>query len=375
MSTEEYNGDQLVIVCVLFLILTWTTVALRCFVRMGLTDTFQIDDWLMVTAQIVFTISCSFILRGVHYGIGRHNAAVDQPDEIQALMYQALATLTYVANMMFIKLSICVLLLRIAIRPLYIWILRISMVVVGLWSLAIFLYDIFQCTPVQAQWDYTIHTYKCVGPNSIVSAAYAISVMTILSDWLYALLPIPMIWNINMTAQAKFTVGIILSLGIFASIATLIRMRFLIDLTNVDDILYAGTNPMIWTLVEPGVAIVAASLITIRPLLRKLNFRGFVTTNQTPAGRREGPYGHSISLRDNVVHGSGSWNTTTSTSGENLRRFSVNRLTHEEAGKQVSTITSETLMSDGNSDEYILGENRIQKTVDVTVVHSSKERS
>jgi hypothetical protein len=32
---------------------------------------------------------------------------------------------------------------------------------------------------------------------------------------------------------------------------------------------------MVWTLVEPGVAITAASLITIRPLLRALNISGF----------------------------------------------------------------------------------------------------
>lgn len=32
---------------------------------------------------------------------------------------------------------------------------------------------------------------------------------------------------------------------------------------------------MFWTLVEPGVAITAASLVTIRPLLRSLNVAGF----------------------------------------------------------------------------------------------------
>lgn len=39
---------------------------------------------------------------------------------------------------------------------------------------------------------------------------------------------------------------------------------------------------MVWTLVEPGVAIVAASLVTVRPLLRLLRLRGFHSTGQTP---------------------------------------------------------------------------------------------
>ena len=38
---------------------------------------------------------------------------------------------------------------------------------------------------------------------------------------------------------------------------------------------------MVWTLVEPGVAIVAASLATIRPLLRAWHIRGFNSTRRT----------------------------------------------------------------------------------------------
>ncbi|KAK0111610.1 hypothetical protein ONS95_001956 [Cadophora gregata] len=177
--------------------------------------------------------------------------------------------------MMTLKLSIAIFLLRIAVRPLYIWILRSSIVVVAIWSFVIFMYDIFQCLPVQAQWDFTIEHPKCVTGTSFVAAAYSISVMTIVTDWLYALLPIPMLWSVQMTTQAKVTVAFILSLGIFASIATLIRLRYLIELTDRSDVLYAATPATIWTIVEPGLGITAASLITIRPLLKSFNLHGF----------------------------------------------------------------------------------------------------
>lgn len=36
---------------------------------------------------------------------------------------------------------------------------------------------------------------------------------------------------------------------------------------------------MVWTLVEPGLAITAASLITLRPLLRAWNLKGFHSSN------------------------------------------------------------------------------------------------
>jgi len=116
--------------------------------------------------------------------------------------------------MMFIKLSIAIFLLRIAVKRRYIWTLRISIAIVTIWSLAIFFYDVFQCTPVAAQWDFTITPSKCISGDSFVSAAYSVSVMSILSDWMYAIMPIFMIWSVQMTAQKKFTVGVILSLGI-----------------------------------------------------------------------------------------------------------------------------------------------------------------
>ncbi|TDZ22354.1 hypothetical protein Cob_v004649 [Colletotrichum orbiculare MAFF 240422] len=210
-----------------------------------MTKGFQADDWLMLVALAIFTLSCSFILAGVRDGLGHHNVALEQDKEISALMYQALATAAYVLDMLFIKLSIGLFLLRLSNSKVYNWILYVSLVVVTLWSAVIFLWNLFQCSPVTAQWDYTI-------PDS--------------NDWLYALMPIPMIWNVKMTTQAKATVIVILGLGILQR----------------HDILFRGTEAMVWTLVEPGVAIVASSLVTIRPLLRAWKLNGFTSADQTP---------------------------------------------------------------------------------------------
>lgn len=116
--------------------------------------------------------------------------------------------------MMFIKLSYATFLLRFAVGRRYRWTLQGSMVLVAIWSTALILWDIFQCKPVQAQWDYTIPGEQCVGSDQVVSAAYALSFMAIATDFLYALLPIPMLWNVKMTKQAKATVVVLLGLGI-----------------------------------------------------------------------------------------------------------------------------------------------------------------
>lgn len=116
--------------------------------------------------------------------------------------------------MAFIKLSIAVLLLRIAVQRRYKLILNISVGIVAVWTAGIFFFDVFQCKPVEFQWDYTIEGGTCVSGDSLVSAGYAFSVLSVLSDWLYALLPIPMLWNAKMNIHTKIAIIVILSLGI-----------------------------------------------------------------------------------------------------------------------------------------------------------------
>jgi hypothetical protein len=243
----DNDGPTLVAVTTVFLVFTWLSVCARAGTRIFLTNTFAVDDWLMVTTlvsstpamidsnrsdnrKVNFTLMAGFIYAGVHFGLGRHNAALSKQNEIQAVKvytvitllfnlltytkYQALATILYISTMGFVKVSIGIFLLRIAIQKRYIYILRISIVIIALWTIGIFLFEIFQCQPVAAQWDTTILGGHCVPAESFVEGAYAFSVLAVLSDWLYALLPIPIMWNVQMTIQAKVGVIGILALGI-----------------------------------------------------------------------------------------------------------------------------------------------------------------
>jgi hypothetical protein len=164
--------------------------------------------------QIIFTLYAGFLFAGVQYGMGKHNKSLPQDQEIQALKYQALATAIYIANMAFIKLSIAVFLLRIAVGRSYRVILNASMAIVAVWTAGVFFFDVFECKPVEFQWDYTIPNGSCIPGDSLVSAGYAFSVLSVLSDWLYALLPVPMLWNVKMNTQTKIIVLIVLSLGV-----------------------------------------------------------------------------------------------------------------------------------------------------------------
>ena len=113
--------------------------------------------------------------------------------------------------MAFVKISIALLMLRILVSRRYIYVIISSMILVALWSLAELLFAIFQCRPVQYQWDIAIEGGICTG--NFISAALAFSVMSIVSDWFYALLPIPVLWPLKINIQSKISIGLLLSLG------------------------------------------------------------------------------------------------------------------------------------------------------------------
>lgn len=74
---------------------------------------------------------------------------------------------------------------------------------------------------------------------------------------------------------------------------------------------------MIWSLVEPGVAIIASSLATIRPLLRALKIRGFLSTDKYPSSGISGA----------ARYGRGSRNTRGSMPGQGPTDVSLHSVT------------------------------------------------
>lgn len=279
---------------------------------------------------------------------------------------------------MFIKLSIGVFLLRIAVLKRYIWILRISMGIIFIWSTVIIFYQFFQCQPVAFQWDFTIAGGKCASGDSFVAAAYSISVMTIVSDWLYSIMPIFMIWNVKMSTQKKMTVAFVLSLGVFASVATLIRLKYLIELGDYSDNLYTANDAMVWTLIEPGIAIVAASLVTIRPLLHAWHISGFGSTKSSSAYGMHGYGRGGLSLRGDIPH-SNTWNhSTVETQAGGPANASANGKIHLSRNgsvgdrlkdKKPGAVKIKEVAPDSASEEHILA--GIVRTVDITVSRDS----
>jgi hypothetical protein len=130
----------------------------------------------------------------------------------------------FLSGFVFIKVSICLTLLRIAVVKWHrttLWVLIIISVVS---TIFVDFYVLLQCQPIAATWGEVKGT--CLSSTITVSITFIISAFNLVTDVLTSLLPFLMLKGVQMTKQKKTAIISILSLGVLASIATIARLPF-----------------------------------------------------------------------------------------------------------------------------------------------------
>ncbi|KAE9986339.1 hypothetical protein EG327_004386 [Venturia inaequalis] len=171
---------------------------------------------------------------------------------------------------MVMKVSVGAFLLRICTKRTHVWIIRSIMLYTVLFGGAYFFLATFQCRPISAWWKLTSGHRSCVGPAIVLGTSYTSAALNSVADWTFGILPYFIVRDLDLPRKQKVLIAIILGFAAIGSLATLIRMPFIVNLTNTDDFLYATVDIAVWSIVEPGVGIAATCAATLRPLLQPL---------------------------------------------------------------------------------------------------------
>ncbi|KAI9371036.1 hypothetical protein BJX61DRAFT_49160 [Aspergillus egyptiacus] len=270
MFALEGRSLSIFVVTLVFLVISFIAVALRCFVRIKLVRAFGWDDALMVFAMalnILFAL-CGTI--GARYGLGRRMEDFQRrPD-----YWWWLGQTSYVITCVVAKVSIALALLRLTVAKVHkiiLWSVVAVSIVVGLvfWFMLT-----LQCSPVEHFWHRLTSKGTCLDNDYILDMAYLYSVTATICDFILGLLPIKLVWKLHMNIRTKLALAGILSMGCIASAAVIVRIPYL-HYYKDPDFLYATTNISIWSNVEAGLGITAGSLVTLRPLFRWFRGSGY----------------------------------------------------------------------------------------------------
>ncbi|KAI0482298.1 hypothetical protein GGR56DRAFT_179873 [Xylariaceae sp. FL0804] len=189
--------------------------------------------------------------------------------------------MTYSMIMVLYKISTALFLLRLIpytnhLRRRIIYVAVGFACVVGL---TLFFLVMLQCHPLSNFWNKELPG-SCLPIDAILTALYVYSAFAIATDLTFTLLPIHLIWQVQMDKRTKLVLIPIMCLAFVASFAVIIRLQY-IPSFKATDFLYATTGFGIWAALEQGLAITAASLATLRPLMRQVlsQFRTLTDSN------------------------------------------------------------------------------------------------
>ncbi|PQE22039.1 cation-transporting atpase 4 protein [Rutstroemia sp. NJR-2017a BBW] len=301
------NAGKVSATVITLMVIAYIVYVLRVHTRLR-NNAWGIDDWCMTVAVLPFTVLTIACLVGSFKGVGVHEYRLTGDQIVEGLQYFFFFEVFYCASIIPIKLSISFMLMRIATgRKGFIYsIWGISAMFTAMNLIAMF-YIIFQCSPVQAAWNTTLKGGKCNPPQYLADIYYATTAVNITTDWFCAILPIPLLWNVQLNRNAKLSVGFILSLGALASLSACVRLVYTVNLTNSTDYLCKYRNPrlthldkthnhitnpsslvgisdvLIWGYAENGVGMIVGCISTLRPLFRRiLNLGGDSTGVSAP---------------------------------------------------------------------------------------------
>lgn len=214
--------------------------------------------------------------------------------------------LLYVGSTTITKLSIAAYFLRLSSKGYQRMVIYITTAVVLLFSTMYFFFLIFQCTPTSYFWTQFLHTTdsnpKCLEGKVLAAVTYAHCAISAITDWSFGILPVFFVWNMQMNPRTKLSVVLILSLGFFASTATIVRIVYIKSLTATEDYSWEGINLAKWSMIEPAIAITAMNIATLRPMFKNvLHFASKrFDNNDEEAKRPSGESGTTMRSRNSV---------------------------------------------------------------------------
>ncbi|RAQ44841.1 hypothetical protein AFGD_009335 [Aspergillus flavus] len=320
------------------------TYALRVYCRLS-RRSWGAEDWIMTSAVIPFCVLTAGCLGGAFNGIGVHSTLLNEPEnqryQAEGQKYFLIFEVGYVAAIIPIKLSISWMLIRVAEgRKLYINIQYGVIAMCATMNIIALIFILINCTPPEAAWNTSLlkKGASCRPAHVLTDIYYATTAVNIVTDWVTALMPIPLLWRVQLDRNTKISIIGLMGLGILASLSACIRLKYTVNLQNQADFLFAVANVVIWGFAENAIGMIVGNVATLRPLFRSLFERTIRSKGYGSHSHRTGPSRFAASY-ELSGHGKSANNTFTTSVVERgvhgKNRDSYSQLSDGDSQKQI----------------------------------------
>ncbi|EAW14121.1 uncharacterized protein ACLA_071540 [Aspergillus clavatus NRRL 1] len=251
-------------------IVPFISVCLRTYVRLFMKRAFGWDDACAIVAVgclIGYTAVCH---AATDVGLGQHLEVVLQ-HPTKLVLVTLLCNIAQTLGIMACTLgksAFALTLLRIVVQRWLIAVLWFIIVTMNLANVLAAMFVFLQCKDPRASWNHAIPS-ECWPTHVFTDFSLFVGSYAATQDFVLVLLPWIIVWKLQMKKKEKIAVALAMSMGIFAGTAAIIKSRYLVTLSAKADLTWELTPLLIWAGVEDGLAITAASISTLKPLLSR----------------------------------------------------------------------------------------------------------
>ncbi|KZL87213.1 integral membrane protein [Colletotrichum incanum] len=293
MPSQQNRGPELLGVQIAFLVAAWVATLLRAYVKVVITKRHTLDDGVMYLSTALYSVYAAVAVLGiVKGGIGRHTSELDAGSIVIALKVWYTCEVLYAFISALIRTSICLFLLRLFDRGIHKTVktvLQATIVAVWISSMVYLFIVVFQCDPPSYYWAKFEGLHgSCRSASLVPNATIGHSVVAAVSDWTIAILPMSILWQLQLKRGKKIRLLFFFGTGLMyvslfarlrsslptntertgsAGIIMIIRIPYIKVLEISADFLYQTVDVALWSLLEPSIGIIAGCIATLRPLL------------------------------------------------------------------------------------------------------------
>ncbi|KDN63344.1 putative integral membrane protein [Colletotrichum sublineola] len=226
-------------------------VALRLFTRIKYAGGLWGDDYTTIFAAVLLITLTAVYLHITSIGFGMHYWTIPVGNGVVIRKMLYVGNIVYVVLQAAVKLLIVLFLHRIFPSQTFRRIARGIVIVLLLHGTLFTIPFAVQCTPVQSIWDRTITDRRCLNLQAV---GYSSSGLAMAEDVAILLLPIPHVWQLKVSLPRRLAVIALFSVGSF---------------TTFDET-WDHVDIVVWSFIEQSIAMLCASLPTLRLLLVKI---------------------------------------------------------------------------------------------------------
>ncbi|KAJ4022188.1 hypothetical protein NW766_001221 [Fusarium irregulare] len=265
----DSRQTQLCLIAWIFTGMAILTVTIKLFTTVVIFQRPGWDDLLILLSLVGSIVASALVQASADLGLGRHTAAVaSEPGGVERMVRtKILQVIGYPYSLPNVAILILIERLVGRTKTISLWFLRVVVAMQIFLALISVVIIFAQCRPTRMLWDQEAKG-ECWSPDVFNHSSYVVSSFTVLTDLVLAIVPIHAFWKLQLKRQEKIEITFMLGLTFLSAVFTIIKATYLNTFNDRTDPLYNVVTLIIWGLVEQNVVIMAASVPTLRPLIR-----------------------------------------------------------------------------------------------------------